>query len=278
MQLKSLSVTHTSGVAVIWLNRPDTRNAVHGNMVRELTQVLSMLEEDASVRAIVLAGSGPVFCSGADARWVQRLGQASLAANTRDAHAMANLLQILDCMSKPTVARVHGAAYGDALGLIAACDIVVASMSTDFCIAEVKFGLSATLCIPYLLRAIGARHTRRYLLSGEVFAAAEAYRVGLVHELATEDKLDATVNEILGHLVLGAPKALAATKECIARTLENRISPPLVPELCSHHASMRASAEAREGINAFLDKRVPVWPAKARSKTAPKAKAGVRKT
>ena len=259
MQTRSITVTHVSQVAVICLNRPDVRNAIDGVMVRELDTTLAALETDRSVRAVVLAGVGPVFCAGIDVRWMKRMAESSLAVNTRDALGMARLLHRLDRMPKPTVARVHGAAYAGALGLIAACDIVVASIEAEFCVSETRLGLAAMTIAPYLVRAIGEHQARRYVLSGEVFTAAEAYRIGLVHELAPQDELDARINGILGHLLLGGPKALPAAKDVIAQLAADPESKDHKSATASQLAKMRASEEAKEGISAFLEKRRPGW-------------------
>ena len=184
MRTKAIKVTLASQVAVIWLDRPGVRNAIDGPMAEELDATLATLETDVAVRAVVLAGQGPAFCAGGDVRWMKRMSGSSLAVNTKDALGMVHLLNRLDKLPKPTVARVHGAAYGDGLGLIAACDIAVSSLDADFCVSEPRLGLGVTTVAPYLVRAIGERQARRYLLSGEVFTAAEAYRIGLVHELA----------------------------------------------------------------------------------------------
>ena len=233
-----------------------------GPMVGELDATLSKLDADDSVRAVVLAGQGQAFCSGMDARWMKRMGKSGLAINTRDAQALAGLLQRLDSLSKPTIARVHGAAYAGGLGLIAACDIAVAALDTDFCLSETRLGLAPATIAPYLVRAIGERQARRYLVSGEHFTAAEAYRIGLVHELAPPEALDAKINEILGSLLLGGPKGLHAAKQNIGRVGSNRISPEIVSAMAMRAADLRASKEGQEGINAFLEKRAPSWVAR----------------
>lgn len=261
MRIKSVNVTHASRTAVVWLNRPAVCNAMDGAMVRELDQTLEGLEGDSNVRAVVLAGQGPVFCSGVDLRWIKRMTVSSLAVNTQDELGMGRLLQRLDSMSKPTIARVHGAAYAGALGLIAACDIAVASLETDFCVSETRLGLSAATVAPFLVRAIGERQARRYMLSGEVFTAAEAYRIGLVHELAPLEDLDAKINDILAQLMRGGPKALPAAKEIIAQLSEKRELPKLISAIGSQSAKLRVSPEGREGVSAFFDKRQPAWTA-----------------
>ena len=261
MQIKSINVTHASRIAVVWLNRPAVCNAMDGAMVRELDQTLEELEGDSNVRAVVLAGQGPVFCSGVDLRWIKRMTVSSLAVNTQDELGMGRLLQRLDSMRKPTIARVHGAAYAGALGLIAACDIAVASLETVFCVSETRLGLSAATVAPFLVRAIGERQARRYMLSGEVFTAAEAYRIGLVHELAPLQDLDAKINDILGQLMMGGPEALPSAKEIIAQLSEKRELPKLISAMGSHSAKLRVSPEGREGVSAFLGKRQPAWTA-----------------
>jgi methylglutaconyl-CoA hydratase len=272
MASRFIKVTRASQVAVIWLDRKDACNALNGPMVDELEAALVSLDSDESIRALVLAGHGETFSSGIDERWMKRMAEASMAANTRDAMATASLLETLGGLKKPTIARVHGAAYGGALGLIAACDIAVAALDAEFCVSETRLGICATTTAPYLLRAMGERQARRYLLSGEKFTAAEAYRIGLVHELAPPDELDARINEILGHLLTGGPLAVPIAKEIIDEVAGTLISPKLLSDLASRNANLRASKEGREGIKAFLDKRDPSWTGLPKGKASRKSR------
>lgn len=268
---ETLEIQTGHRTAVVWLNRPEVRNAFNDIVVAELTDVLGALEEDPEVRAVVLAGRGKAFCAGADLNWMRRMADYSFEENYGDAHRLAAMLHKLYALNKPTIARVHGAAYAGGLGLIAACDIAVASQEAEFCVSEVKLGLAAATIGPYLVRAIGERQARRYLLSAEVFTAAEAYRIGLVQELATTEELDATVNWILGFLVQGGPAAQVAGKDLIRAVAGAPLTPDLIADTATRIASLRASDEAKEGISAFLEKRPPSWalqskPAAKRSK------------
>ena len=258
-----------NGIAVVWLNRPEVRNAIDDVMVRELTAVLDRLEADAAVRVVALAGRGPVFCAGADLNYVRRMSGASLKENERDAAALAGLFHRLYTLAKPTVARVHGAAYAGGIGLVCSCDIAFASLDAEFCLSEVKVGLAAASMGPQLLRAMGERHAGRYLLSAEVFTAAEAYRVGLVQEIVPPEELDGAVNQLLGQLLLGGPAAQAAAKDLIRSVAGAPRTATQVADGARRFAALRASDECREGVAAFLQKRPASWvpgaaPAKGR--------------
>jgi methylglutaconyl-CoA hydratase len=217
---RTIKVTATSGVAVIWLDRPKARNAMDTSMMSELEEALASLDGKRSIRAVVIAGQGTDFCSGKD---IARLVRPTRGRSTADeseamAMAMARLLDRLDVMKKATVARIHGTAQGCALGLIAACDVVVAALDSEFCAPEWGLDPTSASIAPYLIRAMGERQCRRYLLTGERFTAAEAYRIGLVHELASPEELDARVNEILGHLLANEVQALPRAKENIFKS------------------------------------------------------------
>src|SRR3977135_1209837 len=192
------------GVAVLWLNRPDVRNAFNDTMIAELSAAFGELERDPAVRAVVLAGRGKVFCAGADLNWMKRMGGLDFEENRKDAKAFGAMLARLHALAKPTVARVHGAAFAGGMGLIAACDIAVASVETEFSVSEVRVGLAPATISPYVLAAMGERAAHRYFLTGERFPAAEAYRIGFVQELSQPAELDATVNAILAEIVQNA--------------------------------------------------------------------------
>jgi methylglutaconyl-CoA hydratase len=257
---------------VIWLNRPEVRNAFDDVLIGELTGALEALDADRSVRAVALAGRGPAFCAGGDLAWSRRMGAGSPQANARDARRLGAMFHRLYSMSKPTLARVHGSAYAGALGLIACCDVAVAAQDAEFCLSEVKLGLAAATILPYLVRSMGERHARRYVLSAEVFTAAEAYRIGLVHELAVPEELDAVVDGLLGQLVAGGPAAQAAAKRLIGTVSTKPLTPALVASTSDEFAALRASKEGLEGIGAFLEKRAPAWRAGA-ARPAPKKRA-----
>jgi methylglutaconyl-CoA hydratase len=240
-------------------------------MVQELSDAFQQLEADDGVRAVVLAGRGAAFCAGIDLAWMKRMAAAGTQARSREARRLTEMLYRLHTMSKPTVARVHGASYAGALGLICACDMAVAAQDAEFCLSEVKVGLAAASIMPYLVRSLGERQVRRYALSAEVFGAAEAYRIGLVHDLALPEQLDGTVNELLGHLVQGGPaaQALAKTLACsLAGVPITRATPSRSAE---RFAEVLGSREAREGVSALLEKRAPAWRAAPRAPRRRKA-------
>jgi methylglutaconyl-CoA hydratase len=273
MKYRTLEVHAANGVSVVWLNRPEVRNAFNDVLIGELTEALEALDADRSVRAVALAGRGPAFCAGGDLAWSRRMGAGSQQANARDARKLGAMFHRLYSMRKPTLARVHGAAYAGALGLIACCDVAVAAQDAEFCLSEVNVGLAAATILPYLVRSMGERHARRYVLSAEVFTAADAYRTGLVHELAVPYELDAVVDAMLGQLLKGGPAAQAAAKRLFDEVAGRPLTPGMVAGTAAEFAALRASAEGKEGIGAFLEKREPAWRAGAARPAARKKRA-----
>ncbi len=259
MTYTTLETTLQQGVAVIWLNRPDVRNAMSAQLIAELTDAVGAAAEDDDVRAIVLAGRGKAFCAGADLNWMKEAAQYGAAENQADAARLAALLRTIAEAPKPTVARVHGPAFAGGLGLVAACDIAIASYDAKFCLTEVRIGLIPAMISPYVIRAMGPRAASRWFLSAEVFDGAEAYRMGLVQEIAPPEELDAAVNTMLGNLLLGGPAALAATKRLIRDVTGRPVDDALAADTAGRIAAARASDEGREGIASFLEKRRPGW-------------------
>jgi methylglutaconyl-CoA hydratase len=260
MSREAIEVDKTpAGVALVWLNRPDVRNAFNDTMIGELTAAFRELDGDASVRAVVLAGRGPAFCAGADLNWMKKMADYSFAQNYDDALGLATMLHTLHTLGKPTIARVHGPAFAGGIGLVAACDIAVADQAAEFCLSEAKLGLIPATIAPYVIAAMGERLAYRYMLTAERFTAAEAYRIGLVQEITVTEELDPTINEILGHLVLGGPAAQTATKDLIRAVAGQRLGPDLIKDTATRIAAARASEEGKEGIRSFLEKRKPAW-------------------
>jgi methylglutaconyl-CoA hydratase len=260
MRYQTIDVQKTpAGIGLVWLNRPDLRNAFNDSVIAELTASFRELEADDAIRAIVLAGHGKAFCAGADLNWMRRMAGYSFEQNHADALGLANMLHTIHTTKKPTIARVHGPAFAGGVGLVAACDIAVAAHSAEFCLSEVKLGLVPATISPYVIAAMGERAAYRYMLTAEPFTAAEAYRTGLVQEIARDEELDETINAILGHIVLGAPGAHAATKELIRSVGRQPLTPDLIGDTATRIAAARASDEGKEGIRAFLDKRKPAW-------------------
>lgn len=254
-----LVTTDARGVATVTLNRPAIHNAFDDRLIADLTAALRGLEKDPAVRAVLLTGSGQSFSAGGDLTWMRRMAGYSDAENFADAMALAELLRTLNELQKPTVARVNGAAYAGGLGLVCCCDVAVAATEAVFCISEVRLGLVPATISPYVVAAIGARAARRYFLTAERFSAAEAQRLGLVHEVAPLAGLDAAADRILGALLDGATGAQARSKRLIAEVGDRPVTETLMALTARAIADARASAEAREGLGAFFDKRKPGW-------------------
>ncbi len=256
---ETLQIDMGHGVAVIWMNRPEVRNAFNEAMIAELTGVFRGLDADTDVRAVVLAGRGPAFCAGADLNWMKKMADFSFEENRSDALRLADMLDALATLSKPTIARVHGPAFAGGVGLLAACDIAVAAQDAEFCLSETKLGLIPAVVSPYVLAAMGERAAHRYFLTAERFAAAEAYRIGLVQELVLPGELDAKINELLGHLIEASPQAVSAGKALIRAVAGRPIDAALIGDTATRIAKARASVEGKEGVRSFLEKRKPAW-------------------
>jgi methylglutaconyl-CoA hydratase len=251
-------------VGIVTLNRPDKHNAFDDALILALTQTLRDLEANPGVRVVVLSGMGKSFSAGADLNWMKRISEYSQEQNFTDAMALAELMRTLHDLKKPTIARVHGAAYGGGVGLIACCDIAVASAAATFALSEVRIGLIPAVISPYVIAAIGERAARRYFLTGERFDAGEAYRIGLVHEYAVDDdKMDLTLNAIVEGLLSAGPGSQREAKALIEAIANRPISQALIEDTAQRIARVRVSAEGQEGLSAFLAKRSPNWiPAK----------------
>jgi methylglutaconyl-CoA hydratase len=255
---QTLEIERQGSVATLWLNRPDRHNAFDETLIAELTAACQILETDDSVRVVVLAGRGKSFSAGADLNWMKRAAGYTVEQNLADARQLATMLRTLAELRQPTVARVHGAALGGGLGLAAVCDLCVASTAASFATSEVRFGLIPATIGPYVLRAIGARQASRYFLTAERIDARRAWELGLVHELAEPDALDARVQDLVNSLRAGGPHAQAAAKDLI-RAVDRPVDDALVEDTAWRIAQIRATPEAREGLGAFLEKRLPNW-------------------
>ena len=248
-------------VARVVLNRPDIHNAFDDALIAELMTVLAALDADSGVRAVVLTGAGTSFSAGADLNWMRRMAQAGEAENRADAERLAALMRTLNFLSKPTIVQVNGAAYGGGIGLIACCDIAIAADSAKFGLTEVKLGLVPAVISPYVIAAIGARHARRLFVTGEIFDASEAARIGLVHRLVTPGELDAAVDDALDGLAKGGPHAQSEAKQLALRIggMTRQSAERADVEHAALIARLRVSAEGQDGLGAFLDKRKPRW-------------------
>lgn len=247
------------GVATLTLNHPDRHNAFDDSMIADLAGHLAALHDDHSVRIVILRANGKSFSAGADLDWMRRMAGFAFEENQRDAMVLATMMQRLDQLCKPTIAVVDGAAYGGGVGLVACCDIAIATPAARFCLSEVKLGLIPAVISPYVVRAIGARAARRYFLTAEVFDAAEAARLGLVSETVEHEAVEAVTERIVGALLAGGPDAQAASKRLVDAVAHRPADLTLLAETARRIAERRASPEGREGITAFLEKRKPAW-------------------
>ena len=250
---------NAGGVATLTLNRPELHNAFDDRLIADLIQELRDLKADSQVRAVVLAAAGKSFSAGADLNWMRRLAEYSWEQNLSDARALAELMRALNQLPKPTIAKVQGPAYGGGVGLVACCDMAIAAETASFSLSEVKLGLIPAVISPYVINAIGERQARRYFLTGERFSAREAYRIGLIHEVVAPEALDETVAELLDALASSGPAAMVAAKELIYEVSRGPIDADLIDDTARRIANLRTSAEGREGLTAFLNKRKPAW-------------------
>jgi methylglutaconyl-CoA hydratase len=238
--------------------RETVRNAFNEASIAELTETFRSLGTDPGVRAIVLAGKGPAFCAGADLAWMKRMAAFSYDENRADAMKLATMLRTIHECPKPVIARVHGDAYAGGVGLVAACDMAVAAIGTTFCLSETRLGLIPATIGPYVVRAMG-NAARRYFLTAEKFEASEAYRIGLVHELAPLEELDGRVNKLLGDLIQTSGHAVTEAKRLVRDLAGRPIDDALVADTAERIAAIRTSEDGREGVQAFLDKRKSRW-------------------
>ena len=246
-------------VAKVWLDRPELRNAFNSEVIAALDAAFRELGADAQLRAIVLGGRGKAFCAGGDLNWMRAMADYTWAQNKADASALAAMLWTLYSCPVPVVGRVHGDCYAGGLGLAACCDVLVAAEGLHFCLSEAKLGLLPATIGPYVVRALGEQAARRYFLTAERFSAARAHALGFVHELVAPEALDARVAEIVAALVANGPAAVKASKKLVQDLAGREIDAALRDDTATRIADIRASAEGREGVSAFLDKREPSW-------------------
>ncbi|MDZ3837644.1 MAG: enoyl-CoA hydratase-related protein [Rhodospirillales bacterium] len=243
------------GVGWLRLNRPRTHNAFDETLIAELTAALSRFATDGNVRAVVLSGVGSSFCAGADLNWMRRMGEAGEAENVDDALRLAELLDRLDRMAKPTLALVNGPAYGGGVGLVACCDVAIAANPAVFAMPEVRLGLIPAVISPHVLAAIGARQARRYFVTGETFSAQEALRIGLVHEVVEAEALEREGRRILAAIGGNGPRAMAEVKALIRDVAGRPMDADLRRDTARRIAAARGSEEGRSRIAAFLARR-----------------------
>jgi methylglutaconyl-CoA hydratase len=247
------------GIATVTLNRPEVNNAYNGDMIQALLDCSAALAADDKVRVIVLRGNGRHFQAGADLKWINDVSARSPEDNLAVSQNTTDAVRFLDCCPKPTIALVHGGCFGGGTGIIAACDIVIASTDAIFSIAEVRWGLHAGPILPQLAAAIGTRNLRRFALTGERFDALQAWELGLVHEVCEPGELDETAEPIIDSILKNGPDAIADTKRIIFETSGLYIDDEKAVELARDHARKRGSEEAAEGLLSFREKREAAW-------------------
>ncbi|HQR86683.1 MAG: enoyl-CoA hydratase [Burkholderiales bacterium 35-55-47] len=257
--MNALTMTNQGAIRTITLSRPDVRNAFNDEVIAELKAAFIDAGLAADVRCVVLAAEGPAFCAGADLNWMRRMADYTRDENLADAGQLAAMLRAIYECPKPTIARVQGDVFAGGVGLVAACDMAVSVDTATYCLSEVKLGLIPATISPYVIRAMGARASHRYFLTAERFSAAEAYRIGLVHEMVAADALDAKVAELTSALVSASPNAARACKRLVQDVAEREIDDALVAHTVAGIADIRSSAEGKEGVQSFLQKRKPSW-------------------
>ena len=246
-------------VAEVWLNRPEVRNAFNDGVIGELTAAFRTLAADGELRAVVLGGHGKAFCAGADLSWMRAMADYTWPQNHADAARLAEMLWTIWNCPVPVVGRVHGDCYAGGVGLAAVCDVLVAAEGMHFCLSEARLGLLPATIGPYVVKALGEQASRRWFVTAERFSAAQAQALGFVHEVVAADALDARVAEIVATLVANGPAAVRACKRLVKDVAGREIDTTLRDETARRIADIRASAEGREGVSAFLNKRDPAW-------------------
>lgn len=261
MSQQLLEQLDKKGVVTLTLNRPSVHNAFNDQLISELANRLEELDRDPSVRIIILTGAGKSFSSGADLNWMKRMATYSEEENMEDAFNLAELMYILDTLRKPTIARVNGPTFGGGVGLVACCDIAIASDQAKFSLSEVRLGLVPAVISPYVVRAIGPRHARRYFQTAELIDSSTAATIGLVHEAVVDNCLDEAVDHQVEMLLKGGPNALKACKDLIAsETRSGETAAESLKRMTAELiAQLRVSDEGQEGLSAFLEKRRPAW-------------------
>ena len=248
-----------SGVCSLILNRPEVHNAFNERMIEEITQALELAKNNDSVRILLVRGAGKSFSAGADIKWMRRMADYDESQNYEDACRLSTMMDSLYRFPKPTLARIHGSVFGGGVGLVACCDVAIASKNTVFSLSEVKIGLIPAVISPYVVEAIGTRNARRYFLSGERFSAIVAEQLGLIHEYCEEDDLSEIEQSILNEFLQSAPGAQKIAKSLLQNVLSNDINPETQKVTAQMIAQVRASEEGREGTSAFIEKRPPSW-------------------
>lgn len=246
-------------VARLRMNRPEIHNAFDATLIAALTGALESIANDPDVRVVILEGEGASFSAGADLNWMRGMAAASEEENRQDSLALARLMRRLDELPKPTIARVHGAAFGGGVGLVACCDIAIGARGAKFGLTESRLGLLPAVISPYVIEAIGARQARRWFATAEIFDADQAARMGLLHEVVEADQLDGAIQRQTGLLLKAGPHASASAKALVRQVASHADRDRHDADNAALIAGLRVSSEGQEGLTAFLDKRKPGW-------------------
>ena len=255
----TLQISRDGAVARVFLDRPDVRNAFNDAVIAELAAAFTGFAADASLRAVVLGGHGKAFCAGADLSWMRAMADYTWEQNRADAQGLADMLHAIWSCPVPVIGRVQGDCYAGGVGLAAVCDILVAAEGVNFCLSEARLGLLPATIGPYVVKALGEQAARRYFTTAERFDAARAHALGFVHEVVPADALDAKVDELVAALVANGPAAVRACKKLVQDIAGRPIDDALRGETARRIADIRASAEGKEGVQSFLNKRKPAW-------------------
>jgi methylglutaconyl-CoA hydratase len=247
------------GVATISMNNPDKHNAFDDSIIAQLSDAFENVGSDNSVRVVILASEGKSFSAGADLNWMKRMASYTREENFRDSQALAEMLRRLNFMPKPTIARVQGAAFGGAVGLVSCCDMAIGTARASFCLSEVKIGLMPATISPYVVAAIGQRASRRYFTTAERFSADTACQLGLLSQVADAENLDTAIETLVAQLLGNSPAAVTEAKRLVFDVADRVIDETLIKETCQRIADIRVSTEGQEGLGAFLEKRQPAW-------------------
>jgi methylglutaconyl-CoA hydratase len=247
------------GVAQVRLNNPDKHNAFDDEIIGELTEAFVAIVDNSNVRVMVLGSEGKSFSAGADLEWMKRMASYSYDENLRDASALALMLKTLNEIPQPTIARVQGAAFGGAVGLVSCCDMAVAASAASFSLSEVKIGLVPATISPYVIAAIGHRAARRYFVTAERFDAHRALQLGLVNEVVDAEQLDQEIDRLINTLLANGPEAVTGAKQLVFDVAGKPIDQQLIDATCETIAAIRVSEQGQEGLQAFLERRKPQW-------------------
>lgn len=245
------------GVASLILNRPEKHNAFDDNLIRKINDALIEIDNDPLVRVLVITGNGKSFSSGADLSWMKAMVDYDLASNQQDAYLLAELMKHLKEFSKPIIVGINGNAFGGAIGIIACCDIAIASDQAQYCFSEVMLGIAPAVISPYIINAIGQQNTKRYFLSGELFSSADALKIGLIHCSVSDSDFKNTIEKQISQLLKGGPIAQREIKKLVSKLVPIKID--TTDYTVDLIARLRVSDEGQAGLNAFLTKQKPDW-------------------